>query len=204
MTGVTRDELRRRAFEVFAGIRGRVLEVGAGEGENLGAFAGDVSWTGIEPDDRSRHELEVAARGRPFVDAVLDARCEALPFPDASFDAVIATLVFCSVTDVDASFAEVFRVLEPGGTLACVEHVRAAKGSARLLVQNLATPLTARWDGNCHWNRDPVSAARAAGFREVRLESFELDTGVPFLPAPCVVYVGAKPGAPERRLDPGA
>lgn len=190
---VSRDDLRRRAHAVFAGLRGRVLEVGAGEGENLAAFTEGVTWTGIEPDDHSRRRLEVAAGGRPSVEAVIDARCEALPFPDSSFDAVIATLVFCSVTDLDASLAEVMRVLKPGGTLACVEHVAAAAGTARRLVQNLATPLATRWDGNCHWNRDPVSAARAAGFHDVRLERFELDTGVPFLPAPCVVYVGAKP-----------
>ncbi len=190
---VSRDELRRRAHDVFAGLHGRVLEVGAGEGENLDAFANDVTWTGIEPDEESRRLLNIEARRYGFVEQVLDARCEDLPLPSESFDAVIATLVFCSVTDVEASLAEVMRVLKPGGTLACVEHVQAAKGSARRLIQNAATPISTRWDGNCHWNRDPVSAARAAGFVDEQFERFELATGVPFLPAPCVVYVGVKP-----------
>ncbi|HEY2556901.1 MAG TPA: class I SAM-dependent methyltransferase, partial [Diaminobutyricibacter sp.] len=171
---------------------GRILEVGAGDGENLDAFGAAVSWTGIEPDAVSRRHLQVEARRHDFVDQVLDARCENLPFAADSFDAVVATLVFCSVTDLDGSLAEVMRVLKPGGTLACVEHVHAPKG-ARRVIQSLATPLSARWDGNCHWNRDPVGAARRAGFLGERLETFELDTGVPFLPAPCVVYVGVKP-----------
>ncbi|WP_426517111.1 class I SAM-dependent methyltransferase [Diaminobutyricibacter sp. McL0618] len=191
---VSRDELRRRAHDLFAGLRGRVLEVGAGDGENLDAFGASVSWTGIEPDAVSRRHLQVEARRHDFVDQVLDARCENLPFAADSFDAVVATLVFCSVTDLDGSLAEVMRVLKPGGTLACVEHVHAPKG-ARRVIQSLATPLSARWDGNCHWNRDPVGAARRAGFLGERLETFELDTGVPFLPAPCVVYVGVKPSA---------
>lgn len=190
---VSRVEVRRRADEVFADLRGRVLEVGAGEGENLDAFRSDVSWTGIEPDEESRRQLEIEGRRYGFVDQVIDARCEELPFATDSFDAVIATFVFCSVTDLEASLAEVMRVLKPGGTLACVEHVHAPKGTARRVIQSMATPLSARWDGNCHWNRDPVGAARAAGFVEERLEAFELDTGVPFLPAPCVVYVGVKP-----------
>ncbi len=192
---VSRDELRRRARDLFAGLHGRVLEVGAGEGENLDAFGADVSWTGIEPDDESRRHLQVEARRHDFVDQVLDARCENLPFAADSFDAVVATFVFCSVTDLDGSLAEVMRVLKPGGTLRCVEHVHAPKGTARRVIQSLATPLSARWDGNCHWNRDPVGAARRAGFLDERLETFELDTGVPFLPAPCVVYVGVKPSA---------
>jgi SAM-dependent methyltransferase len=190
---VSRDELRQRAHDLFAGLHGRVLEVGAGEGENLDAFGDDVSWTGIEPDDSSRRELEVEARRHGYVDRVLDARCEELPFPDDAFDAVVATLVFCSVTELDRSLAEVMRVLKPGGTLACVEHVHAPRGSARRIIQTLATPFSARWDGNCHWNRDPVGAAAAAGFLQTRLEEFELDTGVPFLPAPCILYTGVKP-----------
>ena len=36
-------------------------------------------------------------------------------FPDNSFDAVIETLVFCSVTDVDQSLKEIHRVLKPSG-----------------------------------------------------------------------------------------
>ena len=190
---VSRDELRRRARDLFAGLRGHVLEVGAGEGENLDAFDGDVSWTGIEPDDESRRHLQAEARRHGFADRVLDARCEDLPFAADTFDAVVATFVFCSVTDLDGSLAEVMRVLKPGGTLACVEHVHAPKGTARRVIQSLATPLSARWDGNCHWNRDPVEAARRSGFRDGRLETFELDTGIPFLPAPCVAYVGLKP-----------
>ena len=201
MVTVTRTEMRRRAHELFVGLRGRVLEIGAGEGENFDAFTEGVSWTGIEPDDESRHELEIEARKHVFVDQVLNARCEQLPFPDGAFDAVIATLVFCSVTDLDASLAEVMRVLQPGGTLACVEHVGAEKGSVRRAIQHFAPPISTRWDGNCHWNRDPVSAARAAGFRDVRLERLELATGVPFLPAPCVVYLGEKPWRPTRERE---
>lgn len=189
----SREELRRRARDVFADLRGRVLEIGAGEGENLPAFGDDVSWTAIEPDAGARRELEREARRYGFVEEVIDARCEELPFSDKTFDAVVATLVFCSVTELARSFEEVMRVLKPGGTVACVEHVHAEKGSVRRLIQSMATPLSVRWDGNCHWNRDPVSAAHAAGFREQRLDRFELDTGVPFLPAPCILYVGVKP-----------
>lgn len=42
------------------------------------------------------------------------ARQRKLPFEDACFDTVVETLVFCSVDDLEASVAEVFRVLKPG------------------------------------------------------------------------------------------
>ena len=189
---VSRVEVRRRADEVFADLRGRVLEVGAGEGENLDAFRSDVSWTGIEPDEGSRRQLEIEARKYGFVDQVLDARCEELPFADESFDAVIATLVFCSVTDLDASLAEVMRVLKPGGTLACVEHVHAPRDGPARDPEHGDTAL--RDGGTATATGTVTRSARHAGrLPRGEARSVRARHGVPFLPAPCVVYVGVKP-----------
>jgi ubiquinone/menaquinone biosynthesis C-methylase UbiE len=55
---------------------------------------------------------------------VMRAEAEALPFPDESFDAVVSTLVFCTLRDPPAALKEVHRVLRPGGRWIFVEHVR--------------------------------------------------------------------------------
>jgi SAM-dependent methyltransferase len=102
-------------------------------------------------------------------DVVLhDAPAEALPFADGSIDAVVGTLVLCSVADVDRAVAEAFRVLRPGGDVRLLEHV-AASGFWGAVQRGL-DPAWHRVAGGCHLHRDPVEAvsrhARAAVTRE--------------------------------------
>lgn len=80
----------------------RVADIGCGFGplkpvvESLGA-----EWIGIEP----------FATDQSFV----RASAEDLPFPDATFDVVIMNAVLEHIPDVSKAFAEVGRVLKPGG-----------------------------------------------------------------------------------------
>src|SRR6478609_9603446 len=87
------DDLER---EVLGRVRGRVLEIGAGAGENFGAWHPDVSWTGLEPDAKRRTELATRAREWRHEAPPLDAVAEAIPLPDASVDVVVGTYVLCS------------------------------------------------------------------------------------------------------------
>jgi SAM-dependent methyltransferase len=115
--------------KLLADLHGDVLEIGPGSGVNLSYYAPDVHWIGVEPNPYSHRYLHAtaAALGR-----ALDLRTgytEALPAPDQSMDAVVSTLVLCSVHDLDASLAEIRRVLKPGGKYVFLEHVAAPAGS---------------------------------------------------------------------------
>ena len=88
---------------------------------------------------------------------------QSMPFPNASFDAVVATLTFCSVANAGAGLREVRRVLKPGGEFRFLEHVRARR-SVWARLQSLVKPLTRRYGGGCEWDRDTLRAIRAAGF----------------------------------------
>lgn len=149
--GAARRELLREAT-------GRVLEIGAGTGMNVEHYPAGTDVTYTEPDPHMAKRLR--ARG---VEVVM-AGAEALPFPDGSFDTVVATLVFCTVPDVAASLAEVRRVLRPGGRLLYLEHVRAEPGSRLERWQNrLHGPWKAIACG-CHCNRDFLAELRAQSF----------------------------------------
>ncbi|HEV7125985.1 MAG TPA: class I SAM-dependent methyltransferase [Ktedonobacterales bacterium] len=150
--------------------RGVVLEVGAGTGLNFAWYdpARVERVAAIEPDVAMRRYAE-RRRGTARVPITLTAApVEALPFADTSFDSVVATLVFCSVGDPAAGLREIVRVLKPGGSLYLVEHVRA-RGALAARIQDWMVPLTTRFAGNCHWNRDTASTVRAVGLGVVRL-----------------------------------
>jgi len=155
--------LKRPRRETVRTVRGRVLEVGVGVGSNWPYLPGELEYVGIEPNEAM---LERALRHAREEGRALDLRpidVQAMPFPDASFDAVVATLTFCSVADASAGLQEIRRVLKPGGEFRFLEHVRARRSvGARL--QSLVKPFTRRCGGGCEWDRDTLKAIRAAGF----------------------------------------
>lgn len=159
--------------EVVGTAGGRVLEVGVGTGANFGHYPEGASVVAVDPDIFMLRRARRRARSLGRDAALILAAAEALPFPDQTFDTVVATLVFCSVADVSRSLAEVRRVLRPDGTFRFIEHVRAADGLLGKL-QDAATPVWRRVAGNCHLNRRTVEAIEAAGFELVWLEEHRL------------------------------
>src|SRR5688572_16212135 len=147
--------------ELLRSLDGEVLEVGAGTGANLAHYPELRRLVLAEPDPFMRRRL--AARAPAGVE-VADASLQALPFADGSFDAVVATLVLCSVADVGRALSEIRRVLRPRGRLFFIEHVAAADGSRRRRWQGRVEPLWRRLMGNCHLARDTEGELRRAGF----------------------------------------
>jgi ubiquinone/menaquinone biosynthesis C-methylase UbiE len=91
---------------------------------------------------------------------------ESLPFPDASFDTVVATFVFCTIPDAAAAAAEAMRVLRPGGQLLFAEHGRSPVPTV-FAVQRAIEPAWERMAGGCHLTRDPAALFTAAGARDL-------------------------------------
>ncbi len=154
--------LRKEVTEL---AHGRVLEIGAGNGLNFAFYPPDEveRVDAIEPDSvMLGYARQRAAEARVPID-LIQAPVENLPFADESFDSVVVTLVFCSVSDPQRGLSEVQRVLKPGGALLMVEHVRA-HGAIAATMQHLITPITRLVAGNCHWNRNTEQTVIEAGF----------------------------------------
>ena len=149
---------------MLGGVSGRVVEVGAGNGLNFSHYPTAVSEVvAVEPDDILRAVAERAVEDAAVPVRVVAGHAEALPGPDGSFDAAIASLVLCSVPRQDRALAEIRRVLRPGGVLMFYEHVRAARPMLGRL-EDAVAPVWARLGGGCHPNRDTVAAIGRAGF----------------------------------------
>jgi len=168
--------LRQWRRELLSSVAGTVLEIGSGTGANIDCYPSEVeSLVLAEPDPCMRRKLADKIAGTTGLHAVVCAgSAEDIEAKDASFDFVVASLVCCSVSDLDAALMEIMRVLKPGGSLVFLEHVAAAKGGKTRRWQNWLTPVWRRVAGNCHLNRETETAIIAAGLqiREIKRENF--------------------------------
>lgn len=173
--------------ELLAGLTGRVIEIGAGNGLNFARYPADVSRvTAVEPEPRLRASAVAAARSegvRVPVDVVAGT-ADALPAEDGAFDAAVFSLVLCSLPDVSRALEEVRRVLRPGGELRFYEHGRA-EGRPRMarFQRVLDRTVWPRLFGGCHTGRDPVGEISAAGFTEVSFRRLLVPERGPVFPS---------------------
>ncbi|HYH27196.1 MAG TPA: class I SAM-dependent methyltransferase [Actinomycetota bacterium] len=177
------DPFRR---EILEGVRGRVLEVGAGSGLNFAFYAEDARVVAAEPEPNMIRQARTRAAKAPVPVTMVRAAAEALPFRNGAFDAVVLSLVMCSVRRPGTAAAEVRRVLQSDGELRVFEHVRSASPSAARW-QTTLTPLWGPFSGGCHLDRDTAATIEAAGFdvSGVRREKI----GPPNPARPCIVGV---------------
>jgi len=176
------DRTGPRRHSLLAGLSGSVLEVGAGNGLNFGHYPATVtSLLAVEPEPHLRALAEQNARGAAIPITVTSGTAEQLPAGDQAYDAVVATLMLCSVSSLGLALSEMRRVLRPGGELRFMEHVRAdAPGERRIqrIADAVGRPFCC---GGCRTGRDSVGAIAAAGFSIKELTKYRLpDTRVPW------------------------
>ncbi|MEO6115401.1 MAG: class I SAM-dependent methyltransferase [Pseudolysinimonas sp.] len=165
---------------VFADLRGDVAEIGPGVGANLPYLASGMTLIAIEPNPYMHGRLIVATRRHGVQLELRQRGAEDTGLADRSVDAVISSLVLCSVQDPTAVLTEVRRILRPGGTFRFVEHVAARNGTFTRAAQRLLRrPWSWTFEG-CSCERDLESAVRAAGFDSVEVENYRIRT--PFVP----------------------
>lgn len=145
---------------------GHILEIGAGTGLNFVHYPPQARGVAGE---FSREMLKIAAaKTRPPGIQLLQNRAEDLPFKNATFDAAFATLVFCSVESPVQAFAELRRVVRPGGIVMLLEHVRPRGILGPLF--DLLNVVTVRLFED-HVNRRTAKLASEAGLEVVDVKS---------------------------------
>lgn len=144
---------------------GRLLEVGAGTGLNFSYLRS--STRGVASELSGEMLRHAGMKSRPRALSLVQANIEALPFPEAYFDAALSTLLFCSVASVQKSFAELRRVVRSDGTIVMLEHVRPGGllGPVFDLISRVTVPLC-----EDHFNRRTADEARRAGFEVQSIE----------------------------------
>lgn len=161
-------ELRRK---LLAGLSGRVLEVGSGDGRSFEHYPRDVTTLlAVEPDPTARESAAERAGGAAVPIEIVGGVAERLPAEDGSVDAVVVMGLLCSVGDPAVVLRDVRRVLREGGELRFWEHVRSGNRLFRVLQRSADRLFWTKALGGCETTRDTESVIRAAGFDIERLE----------------------------------
>ena len=167
------EEIQRLRTENLTGLSGRVLEVGAGTGTNFAYYPASVTEVvAVEPERRlAPRAREVAAKAPVPVTVTTGTVEKFLIDTDGKpFDAVVCSLVLCSINDPDTVLRQVFSLVRPGGELRYLEHVGSPGLRGRLQKVADAT-VWPRLMGNCHTHRDTEASIVGAGFAVDRTRS---------------------------------
>lgn len=175
---------------LFADLHGNVLEIGPGTGPNLSYYPSNIHWIGIEPNPFMHPYLRQEAERLGLDIALRRGTAEQLDVEDNSIDAVVSTLVLCSVDNLAATLQEVLRVLKPGGRFFFLEHVAAPEGTGLRRVQHWVRPLWKTIGDGCHPDRETWLALENAGFERVDYQHFRAD--VPAIVSPQIIGVATK------------
>jgi ubiquinone/menaquinone biosynthesis C-methylase UbiE len=174
---------RRRLLD---GLSGTVVEIGAGHGLNFSLYPPEVTEVvAIEPEPTLRRQAEMAAESANVPIRVLAGVADELPLEDESADAVVASLVLCSVPDQQQALVEVRRVLRPDGELRFYEHVIPRAQPKRVLFQVIdRSGIWPAIAGGCHAARDTTEAIMQAGFdiEEIERLGFSANRFQPLVP----------------------
>lgn len=160
---------REQRRELLGDLSGTVLEIGPGAGPNFPYLPPGVTWIGLEPNPYLNERLRAAGHG-----SVLCGAAESIPLADGSVDAVVGTIVLCSIDEHSRVLSEVIRVLRPGGRFVFLEHVGAERGTWSRWAQRAVTPFSRRFDGGCDATRDTGRSIANAGFARVEMTEFVL------------------------------
>jgi ubiquinone/menaquinone biosynthesis C-methylase UbiE len=169
---------------LLAGLTGTVLEIGAGHGPNFAHYPNTVEQViALEPNGALRERAHAAAGAARVSVDVREGVADSLPAGDGSVDAVVASLVLCTVPDQATALAEIKRVLRPDGQLRFYEHVIPTRQPKRALAELIDRSGIWPWlAGGCHPARDTTVAIADAGFEISAIDRFDFAAG-PIEPA---------------------
>lgn len=165
---------RKLRPQLFAGLSGRILDAGVGTGRNIPFYPLGAEIVGIDVSPAMLVRAEWRRRRSTAAVVFYEMDVTRLGFPDNSFDAAVATFLFCVLPDElqVAALRELGRVVKTGGSIRLLEYVRP-RGTVRRFVSRLWSPWIS-WAYGAGFDRRTEDHIRDAGL-EIAETRFVVD-----------------------------
>nr|WP_246141182.1 class I SAM-dependent methyltransferase [Bacillus marasmi] len=145
MNPLEKGKFKTIRAELLGDANGKVLEIGSGTGVNFPLYEKAQAVHAIEPNLAMIEKSILKKKHARVPIEIHNAGAERLPFDTNSFDSVVATLVFCTIPNVDEALNEIKRVCKPGGSILFFEHVKLENP----VLSKLQDWLTPTWKSLC-------------------------------------------------------
>jgi SAM-dependent methyltransferase len=173
--------VREQKCRIFSGLPSDVVEIGPGVGANFRYLPAGCRVIAIEPNPYMHADLRRRSARQGIDLEIRSVAGDHIDLDDQSVDAVISSLLLCTVADPERVVGEIRRILRPGGRYAFLEHVGASEGTLLRGIQRaFRRPWAWVFEG-CSCERDLAAVIRTAGFSSVEIDQYCLRS--PFLPA---------------------
>ena len=130
-------------------LKGNILEIGFGKGENFKLFSDKSEIYAIEKKEKYL-DNNIALKRNIYMKKGV---AEDIPFEDAFFDAVVISFVLCSVDSIEKSLEEIYRVLKKGGKVILLEHIKS-DSKITFVIQKMINGIQSLFI-SCRLDKDP-------------------------------------------------
>jgi SAM-dependent methyltransferase len=174
ISGLERSLYKKR-HALLSTLDGDILDVGSGTGVNFSFYNEDTRVTAVEPSQSMLNIAKNKIGDHRNIDfhqkGINDKGLEDHLMPQ-SFDAIVSTLVLCTIPDPALALDKFKRWLKPDGKLVILEHIHA-QNSVNRSIQKIINPAWKFCGDGCNLTRDTDELVRQAGFQPVSEEYFK-------------------------------
>lgn len=170
MESMEQKVLSRYRKQLLEPLHGDILEVGSGTGVNFKLYPDGCRVIASEPSEHMLNYAKERLRTE-FINANIElvlagVGSEVLEdyVPEEGFDAIVCTLVLCTIPEPEKAVQSFKRWLKPDGKLIILEHVHA-QNQPRKAFHSLVNPVWKHVAEGCNINRDTAEMLRSVGFR---------------------------------------
>lgn len=179
MDRVEANHLQPIRERLLSPVEGNILEIGAGTGVNFTCYSSYATVIAIEPDPFMANLAKAKLKEEKFQANISIKECtiDAFTAKENSFDAIVCTLVLCTIPKPKETLQKLRTLLKPNGQLLVLEHIRP-KVYWKAKLYDIATPVWKCCAQGCHLNRPTDEWIKEAGFQSIDEQYF--DYKIPF------------------------